>query len=48
MIAFFDDAGFVLGGYGLTFAMVAAFVWRLITSGRRLGKQVPDDQKYWT
>jgi hypothetical protein len=48
MIAFFDDAGFILGSYVLTFATVGAFAWRLLTSGKRLGKQVPDDEKYWT
>ncbi len=48
MIAFFDDAGFILGGYIATFAAIAAFAWRAISSGRRLGKQIPDDDKYWT
>ena len=48
MIAFFDDAGFILGGYAITFAAIGAVVARLIVSGRRLGKQVPDDEKYWT
>ena len=48
MIAFFDDAGFILGGYVATFATIGVFAWRMITSGRRLGKQIPDDEKYWT
>ena len=48
MIAFFDDAGFILGGYAITFAAIGGFVWRTISSGRRLGKQIPDDDKYWT
>jgi hypothetical protein len=48
MIAFFDDAGFILGSYLLTFATVGVFAWRLLASGKRLGKQVPDDEKYWT
>lgn len=48
MIAFFDDAGFIIGGYLATFAVIGGFVWRAISSGRRLGKQVPDDEKYWT
>ena len=47
MIAF-EDAGFILGGYAVTFAVIAAFAWRLVASGKRLGKQVPDDDKYWT
>jgi len=48
MIALFDDAGFILGGYVVTFAVIGAFVWRAIGSGRKLGKQIPDDDKYWT
>lgn len=48
MIALFEDAGFVLGGYALTFTAVGALVWRLIVSGKRLGRQVSDDDKYWT
>ncbi len=48
MLAFFDDAGFILGGYVLTFATVGLFAWRVTASGRKLGKHVPDDDKYWT
>ena len=48
MIAFFDDAGFIVGSYVVTFAAIAALAWRLVASGRRLGKQIPDDDKYWT
>jgi hypothetical protein len=42
-----DDAGFILGSYFLTFATVALFAWRTVRSGRKLGQQVPDDEKYW-
>ena len=38
----------ILGGYLITFAAIGGFAWRAITSGRRLGKQIPDDDKYWT
>lgn len=48
MIAFFDDAGFILGSYVITFAAIGAMGWRIVTSGKKLGKQVPDDDKYWT
>ena len=48
MIAFFDDAGFVVGSYVLTFALIGGLVWRTITAGRRLGDRVDDDDKYWT
>ena len=42
-----EDAGFILGSYILTFATVALFAWRTIRTGRQLGDQVPDDDKYW-
>jgi hypothetical protein len=48
MIALFDDAGFVLGSYAITFLAIGAIAWRLVAAGRKLGKQVPDDEKYWT
>jgi hypothetical protein len=48
MIAFFEDAGFVVGSYLLTFAAVGVLAWRYVRSGRRLAEQVPDDDKYWT
>lgn len=47
MIAVMEDAGFILGGYAIAFAVIGGLVWRTITSGRRLGKHVPDDDKYW-
>jgi hypothetical protein len=48
MIAFFDDAGFILGSYVLTFGTVGLLAWRYARSGRRLAEQVPDEDKYWT
>ena len=48
MIAIMEDAGFILGSYVVTFAVIGGFVWRAISSGKRLGKQIPDDEKYWT
>lgn len=48
MIAFFDDAGFILGGWVITFGAIAGVAWRLVRQGRTLGKSVPDDDKYWT
>lgn len=43
-----DDAGFIIGSYVITFAVVGAFAWRTIRNGRRLADQVDDDHKYWT
>jgi len=48
MIALFDDAGFVLGGWAITFGAIGLMAWRLARQGRTLGKSVPDDDKYWT
>lgn len=48
MIAFFDDAGFIVGSYAITCAAIGVLAWRLVASGRKLGKQIPDDDKYWT
>jgi len=42
-----EDAGFILGGYAITFAVVVLMSWRVLRSGRRLAKQVPDEEKYW-
>jgi heme exporter protein CcmD len=42
-----EDAGFILGSYLLTFGVVAALAWRVLRAGRRLGDQVPDEDKYW-
>ncbi len=48
MIAFFDDAGFILGSYVVTFATMGLLAWRYVRSGRKLAEQVPDEDKYWT
>ncbi len=48
MIALFEDAGFIVGSYVITFAAIGGLAWRLLASSRKLGKQVPDDDKYWT
>jgi len=48
MIALIENAGYIYGSYAITFAVVGAFAWRTIRSGRRLGQQISDDEKYWT
>lgn len=48
MIAFFDDAGFIVGSYLVTAVGIGVLAWRVVASGRKLGKQIPDDDKYWT
>jgi hypothetical protein len=48
VIALMDDAGFILGSYAVTFAVIGAFAWRMLSQGRRLADRVDDDRKYWT
>jgi hypothetical protein len=43
-----EDAGFILGGYALTFGVVVLMAWRVVRAGRRLGARIPDEDKYWT
>ena len=47
MIALYDDAGFILGSYVLTFAVVGLLSWAYVARGKRLGRRVPDDEKPW-
>ena len=42
-----EDAGFNIGGYVLPFATVSLMSWRVLRTGKRLGKQVPDADKPW-
>jgi hypothetical protein len=42
-----EDAGFIIGGYVLTFVTVWCRAWGVLRAGKRLGKQVPDADKYW-
>ena len=48
MLAFFDDAGFIIGSYAITFFVIGGFAWRVLRGGRRLADQIEDDRKYWT
>ncbi len=48
MIAIFEDAGFIVTSYVVTFGAIGVIAWRLVSAGKKLGKQVPDDEKYWT
>ena len=42
-----EDAGFILGSYGLVAVTMLAFAWRTLRHGRRLAEKVPDSEKYW-
>ena len=43
-----DDAGFVIGSYIITFAVVGALAWRIVRRSRQLAPLVDDADKYWT
>ena len=43
-----EDAGFVIGSYVVTFAVLAALSWRIVRRGRQLAPRVDDADKYWT
>lgn len=42
-----DDAGFVIGSYVVTFAVIGLLAWRYVMRGRALAAQVDDDDKDW-
>ena len=43
-----DDAGYILGSYAVTIAVVLGLAWRILRRGRQLASQVDDADKYWT
>lgn len=43
-----DDAGFIIGSYVVTFVAIAMYAIATLRRGRRLSKQVPEEEKYWT
>ena len=43
-----EDAGFIIGSYIVTFAIVGLLTAWVLRSGRRLAKRTPDEEKYWT
>ena len=42
------DAGFVIGSYVITFAVVATLAWRIVQRGRQAAPRIDDADKYWT
>lgn len=43
-----EDAGYIIGSYALTLAVIVGFTWRVLRSGRKLADQIDDHDKYWT
>jgi hypothetical protein len=47
MILALDAYGHVLIGYVVTGLALGGFTWRVLSRGRRLARQVPDEEKPW-
>lgn len=43
-----EDAGFIFGGYVLTFGAIATYAVVLIRRARAVAGKVPDEEKPWT
>jgi heme exporter protein CcmD len=43
-----DHAGYILGSYAVTIAVIAGLAWRVIRRSRQLAAQVDDADKNWT
>ncbi len=43
-----QHAGYILGSYAITFAVIGGFVRRVLSRGRQLSEQFDDDDKNWT
>jgi heme exporter protein CcmD len=43
-----DDAGYILGSYAVTIAVVVGLAWRVLRRSRQLAAQVDDADKNWT
>ena len=48
LVAVMDDAGFILGSYGLTTVAILAIVVATVRRARRLAPLVRDEDKPWT
>lgn len=43
-----QHAGYILGSYAITLAVIGGFARRVLSRGRQLSEQVNDADKYWT
>jgi heme exporter protein CcmD len=43
-----EDAGFVIGSYVITLAVVGALALRIVRRGRQVAPRIDDADKYWT
>ena len=42
------DAGWILAAYVIVLGGIALYAIRIVTRGRALAKQLPDEDKTWT
>ena len=42
------DAGFILGAYAAPVVVIGGFAFGVLRAGRRSGRLVDDEEKYWT
>jgi heme exporter protein CcmD len=47
MLVAMDDAGFIIGSYVITLAVVGGLALAIVRRGRRLADRVDDADKYW-
>jgi heme exporter protein CcmD len=43
-----NHAGFVITSYALTIGGIAVYVWRMLARAKRLGRQLPPEDRPWT
>jgi hypothetical protein len=48
MVFAFQDLGSILTGYVLVLGLTALYAVRLVRRGRKLARQLPDEDKPWT
>jgi len=42
-----DHAGFIIASYVLTIGGIVVYVWRVLSRGRRLAEQLPEEDRPW-
>lgn len=43
-----SDAGWILGAWAIVLGGIGLYALRVVTRGRSLAKQLPDEDKTWT
>jgi hypothetical protein len=48
MVVAFQSLGAILTGYALVFGLTGVYALYVVRRGRRLARQLPDEDKPWT